>query len=612
MFYTPIFRLKKIHNIKDYVYKIYFKEENKNLWDLIFYLNSRYRDFFFWEYNGLIHSTGEINWEEILTEFPIEKIEKVWEGYIAPELLPIYTQQALFFTDYNKLLSPNFKVNPIFKKLRKRTKKGWNLSLWQKFVDKLSLNFKYQEVREEGEEIEYQVIRWFETERAENFLILKLLSGIQINLNLAQIGEKFSEEVLKNYFSFRIKGTHRIGKLVNLREKEALIYFEELKNSFFIPLEKLYPIFIPKNLSWKDKDKTELLKHLRILPQTLCRYLELFEEILNQILEPFMIRVENVELSWQPIKTSPYVVLGKERVNYSELLSVFFEKYEVYKKPQKDIKIKVLDLTLKSEKNKKLLRSAKETFLSNLEEIFKNLKLNWVIEEVIYPHKIKVWENYKVVLPSILEFLKHELSPEAFNIVIIPYAEKITEYMERLNVFYQLNKLLKPHKGMLLFDRKIKIFFKTRKEETKKIILFEILNEVFKAFEGQIYVLDEPLPFDMVAIEKEEKYYEIYNLIGELIEITDKFSPSPKDLLITSSTQKFGSNIVNLQKGSFVLKECENLGIGWGADLGHRTSLVTLPSKEDFGLRIFNKIQIPKEQNRDLIKKTIYSLRFFL
>ena len=316
---TTTFKVKRIHNIRDFSYRV---EGNINLTDLALFLNSQTDEAFFWTEGELLHSTSDIDWLELLPEELKEEIKstkRVKEGYLAQSELSKYTAFALFAADFNKVLSPNFKANPLFRKLRRRTKEGWDLSRWLKFLHELGLN---QKAERKG--IEYQIWRWFAVNPdGFEYLTLAPKGGIAINKTLKELTKDFTPEVLKKFFAFRVKGTYRVGRLKEIGE-EALLLFDggfEAK----VPLELLIPIYLPFGKSWRDKDRLGLLKASRLRPNVFCRYWNTLLEAVNKLLEPFMVKLEEANLRWDKVEFPEYVVVDKP-IPEGEVINYIFEE----------------------------------------------------------------------------------------------------------------------------------------------------------------------------------------------------------------------------------------------------------------------------------------------
>jgi len=82
---TQAYRVKRIHNIRDFVYKVSL-EGDLSLTDLALVLNSLTDEAFFWvEGNEFLHATNEIDWEKLLPEGlkgAVRSYELVREGYL--------------------------------------------------------------------------------------------------------------------------------------------------------------------------------------------------------------------------------------------------------------------------------------------------------------------------------------------------------------------------------------------------------------------------------------------------------------------------------------------------------------------------------------------------
>lgn len=538
---TTTFKVKRIHNIRDFSYRV---EGNINLTDLALLLNTLSSEAFFWTEGELLHSTSDIDWLALLPQElrgEIKNSQMVKEGYLAQGELSRYAAFALFAADFNKVLSSNFKANPLFRKLRRRTKEGWDLSRWLKFLHELGLN---QKAQKEG--IEYQVWRWFSlSPDGFEYLTLSLKGGVAINLPLKELLEKFTPEVLKKHFAFRIKGTYRVGRLEEIKDQEATLLFDGGFKSD-VPIEKLFPIYLPSEKDWREKDRLGLLKRLRIRPNTFCRYYNTLLEAVNQLLEPFMVKLQEANPRWDRVEVSPYVVVDKP-VPQSEVIDYIFEERKVYNAPFEELKINLVDLVLKSEKNKKLLRDAKNDLIENLRLFLEDIGVKSSFGELTFPQKVKRWDLS--VLPLLEEFLKENLESlkeASFNIVLIPQGEFLSEDIFALPLLESLKKALKGVKYRFITDKEVKTFYKSKKAQTKRKILFPLLKELFKTNGGSLFILDEPLPFGKVAVET-QRGYEIYNLFGELLEIAPSYEPKEEELLITFNG-KAKKNVVLLDR----------------------------------------------------------------
>jgi len=151
---TQVFTVKRIHNIRDFSYEVELSK-GFSLTDLVLYLNAIGKNSFFWTEGKYLHATSDEDWLNLLPQEVrkgIKAVGEVKKGYLAQSELSRYTAFALFTADFNRIFSPNFKANPLFKRLKRRTKEGWNLSGWMKFLHELSLNYK---LARDG--IEYQI-----------------------------------------------------------------------------------------------------------------------------------------------------------------------------------------------------------------------------------------------------------------------------------------------------------------------------------------------------------------------------------------------------------------------------------------------------------------------
>ena len=610
---TQVYRIKRIHNIRDFVYKVEL-EGDISLTDLALLLNSLTDEAFFWvEGNEYLHATSEVDWVGLLPEElkgSVKKAERIREGYLEESKLPLYTAFALFAADFNKVLSPNFKANPLFRKLRRRTKEGWNLSLWFKFLHETGLNYKFEE-----DGIEYQVWRWFavKPERFE-YITLAFKGGVAINRPFGEFVKDFDPETLKKYFAFRVKGSYRVGRLKELKGETALLQFD---GGFVseVPTDRLVPIYIPLGRGWKDKDRSGLLKHLRLTPKVICKYVELFGEAMNQLLEPFMVKLEKSEPSWEKVEVSPYVVVDRP-VEEERVLEYIFEERKVYSTPEGELKINLIDLVLKGEKNKKLLRDAKADFVENLKLFLNDIGVSVEVRELVYDKKVKLLT--REAAKEVEEFLKEhggELSEASLNIVLIPEAESLTENILSLAGVEHLKRSLKGTKYHLLTDRVVKVFFKSQKKETKREILFEVLKTLFKLNGASLYILDEPLPIGSTAL-KTERGYEIYNLFGELLEIREE-PPSVEDGVVIASERferEKGAIAVDKWTTPYAIKReiesgrCLSAERGIAFDLLKSKALTVLDKGIPFDYKTAYGVEITEDLDLNEVKKALVQL----
>jgi hypothetical protein len=614
-----LLKVKRIHNVRDFAYKV---ESNIPLIDLALYLNSLTDEAFFWAENNILHSTGEVDWLNLLPEEikkEIKEIEKVKEGYLEQSKLGQYTAFVFFVADGNRILVSNFKANPVFKKLRKRTKEGWNLSLWLKFLHDLGLGYKYKE-----ENIEYQIWRWFSTIPEGDILNITTFGGISVNKPLSEIFDNLTPEVLKKYFRFRIKGTYRIGKIleINPENGEATITFDGIDGSSTVPLDRLFPIFLPHLVgkSWNDKDRSGLLKHLRLTPKVKCKYFPVLIEVLNRLLEPYMVKVEPHQPRWEKVNYSTNVVVDKpiKANRWEDIVSYIFEERKVYNAPFDKVSIAFVDLYLKSEKNKKLLKDSKRDFIENLKLFFGDLNIKTEIKEFIFNRKIKVWD--KKALNDVVKYLRHikeELQEADFSLVLIPEPEFITQFIKQLPLLENLKELLKDINFKFITDREIKTFYKTQKVETKRKLLFGYIKEIFKTKGGTLFILDEPLPYGKVAI-KTNKGYEIYNLFGEFLGIEREFKPSDEEILIIFNSEdagKLGTIFLNKEYTPIVVKREYESGVCYNSEEGiifqisPRRGYLVLRRNYNFGFSSASKIEVGEDLNLNEAAKTVLELK---
>ena len=605
---TTVFRPKRIHNIRDFVYEV--KAEGISVGDLALFLNTLTDEAFFWTEGKYLHSTGEVDPSELLPEElkgQVKELKRVKEGYLPHSMLPTYTVFALFVADFNKTLSPNFKSNPVFRKLRRRTKEGWNLSLWMKFLHEFSLGYKHEE-----DGIEYQLWRWFSVGTTGEYVVLSFNGGVEINKTLKEVLKNFDEETLKRNFAFRVKGTYRVGRLKNLKGETAILNFEGIFESE-VPTDRLFPIYIPEGLDWREKDKTGLLKKLRLTPKTVCKYSDTLLEVINKLLEPYMVKLEKDFPRVEEVKASTHVVVDKP-VEYTAVVDYIFDERKVYNAPFEGLKINLVDLCLKSEKNKKLLKDSKKDFVENLEGFLKDINVKPQFGEMVFPKKVKewnleVWEDLEGFIKENFETLKGA----NFNIILIPYGEKLTQNIYSLPVWNKLKETLKGTKFLLLTDRDIKIFYKTQKVETKRRILFGILKELFKTNGGSLYILADPLPLGNVAVET-ERGYELYNLFGELLEIREN-APSGEDFFVVKAGGSANDGEITLSRrvAPPLLKReiesgiCSNVGLGASLPLDGKNILSVL-RKGDFDYSSSEWVNYKVEASPEEVVKTLLDL----
>ncbi|NPB05390.1 MAG: hypothetical protein GXO08_03315 [Aquificae bacterium] len=532
---TETFKLKRLHNIRDFAYRVELGPE-LSLADLALFLNGLTDEAFFWTDGELLHSTSEVDWVSLLPEDlkkEVLSVERVKEGYLEEGKLPTYAAFALFAADFNRVLSPNFKANPLFKRLRRRTKEGWNLSLWMKFLHEFSINYK---VERDG--LEFQLWRWFAVRPdASGRLTLAFKGGVAAGGNSAEFLRLFDEKTLREFFAFRVRGSYRVGRLKGLTPEGLyeLVFDGGFESK--VPVERLVPIFLPEGLDWREKDRDGFLKRLRLTPKVICRYREVLVEAVNRLLEPYMVKLESSRDRWEEVKTSPFVVVDKP-VPENEVVDYVFEERKVYNNPfEGKVRLHLLDLYLKSEKNKKLLRDAKADFAENLALFLKDLGLETEFEETTYGKKVKEWTLEGAA--GLLEFLKGErekLKDFNLNLVVVPFPEGVVDFAKVLPVWNAIAETLKGTRFVLLTDRRLKVFYKSQKAETKRRLLFGVLEELFRQNGGAVFVLDEPLPFGRVAVER-DGYFDVYNLFGEPAGRVENFEPGEEDLVISFSSE---------------------------------------------------------------------------
>jgi len=606
---TQVYKIKRIHNIRDFAYKVQLSGDI-SIADLALVLNTLTDEAFFWSEGELLHSTSDIDWTSLLSEElkeAVQSVERVKEGYLEEAKLPVYTAFALFTADFNRVLSPNFKANPLFRRLRRRTKEGWNLSLWMKFLHETGLNYKAEE-----DGVEYQVWRWFAVKPEKfEYLTLAFKGGVAINKPFGEFVKDFSPETLKKYFAFRVKGSYRVGRLKELKEETAILTFDGGIESE-VPFERLVPIYLPVGKGWKDKDRTGLLKHLRLQPKVICKYVDLFGEAINKLLEPYMVKLEKTDPRYEEVKVSPYVVVDKP-IEEGRVLEYIFEERKVYNPPEGALKINLVDLCLKGEKNKKLLRDAEADFLENLKLFLGDIGVEVSVETLAYDKKVK--ELDPPTAEDIVRFLeenKETLEGANLNILLYPEGEKITDVIRSLEGLERIKKTLKGFKYHLLPDREIKVFFKSQKKETKRRILFEVLKTLFKLNGGSLYILDEPLPLGSVAL-KTERGYEVYNLFGELVKIEQN---PPEDTAVVSAQPLEGENRVFLDKWvtPYAIKReiesgrCLSAERGITFDLLKSKALTVLSKEIPFDYKTAYGVEISEDLNLKEVETTLVNL----
>jgi len=611
-YFTETFKVKRIHNIRDFAYKLDL-EGDIGVADLALLLNSLTDEAFFWSERDILHSTSSVEWQELLPEElkgTIKNIEKVKEGYLEESKLPLYTAFALFAVDFNKVLSPNFKANPLFKRLRKRTKGGWNLSLWMKFLHEFSINYKFTE-----EDFEYQIWRWFGVRpEPEGFITLSFQSGVEVNGDTERFLKFFDEKTLKEEFVFRIKGSYRIGRLKEISPEGLFILSFDGSFESSVPTERIVPIFWANRFDWREKDRSKVLNHLRLTPKIICKYRELLTEAINKLLEPYMVQISHEPLRWEEIKISPNVVVD-EPVPEREVVDYIFEYRKVYNAPFERLKINLVDLVLKSEKNKKLLRDSKKDFLENLEGFLSDLGIDIHTEELVFDKKLKEW-SIESAKPTV-EFLKKNfetLKGADFNIVIVPQPESFSQLIRIIPVWNLIKKTLKGTKSYLLTDRSLKVFFKSQKRETKRRILFGVLRELFKLNGGSLYILDEPLPYGKIFIET-EKGYEVYNLFGELLEISKTVKVGEDDLLVSFKGLE-GDRTVFVDKTNAPVavkrdlenNRCLNAERRISFNLGRKASYLVLSKETPFGYKNASGVRVGEDLNLQEVLETLLNL----
>ncbi|RTZ60349.1 MAG: hypothetical protein DSZ31_02250 [Gammaproteobacteria bacterium] len=608
---TQVFTVKRIHNIRDFYYEVETSEV-LSLTDLALYLNAISENSFFWTEGKYLHATSDEDWLNLLPQEvrgEIKTVREVKKGYLSQSELSRYTAFALFTADFNRVFSPNFKANPVFKKLRKRTKEGWNLSGWMKFLHELSLNYKF-----EREGIEYQIWRWFAINPQEGeYLIFAFKGGISINKTLKEISQKFDGKTLKKFFAFRVKGTYRVGRLKELKGEELTLTFDGGFEST-VPTEKVIPIFIPPpDWGWREKDRTQLLKHLRLRPKVVCTYEETITEVINKLLEPYMVKIQKADLRGERIETSSYLVVDNP-IEENGVGEYIFEERKVYNAPFESLKLNFVDLCLKSEKNKKLLRDAEKDLLENLKLFLKDIGVSLEINRLTFDKKLKKFDLE--VAGEVIQFFeenKGSLENADFNLVLIPFAEFVTENIYALPLVERIKETLSGLNYHLLTDREVKVFFKTQKVATKRRVLLEVLREIFKSKGGSLYILDEPLPFGKVAIET-EKGFEIYNLFGELLGIEKEFTPEEEDLLVTFNPEKLGKNVVLLDGWTtpYALKgegkNCQSAERGVAFPVNSSTSVVVLTKKTPYDYKTAFTIKVGDNLDTAEVEKTLVDL----
>jgi len=604
------YRVKRIHNIRDFVYRVDLKEDFSST-DLALLLNFLTDETFFWVENGFLHSTSDVDWPSLLPEEvkkAVNNIEPIKEGYLAESKLPFYTTFALFTADFNKIFSPNFKANPLFKRLRKRTKEGWNLSRWMKFTHDFALNYKFTD-----NNFEYQTRRWFAVKPdGLGFLTFALKSGVEINGNIEEFLSFFDNETLKNDFAYRVKGSYRIGRLKEISPEGLFTLIFDGNFESDVPKDKVIPIFLPNRFSWKEKDKSGLLKALRLTPKVLCKYRELLLEELNRLLEPFMVRLEEATPRWEKWEISPYVVVDKP-IPQEEVANYILSGGKVYNAPFESLKLNIVDLVLKSEKNKKLLREAKTKLIEDLNDFFEKIGVKFQFSEPIFDKKLKEW-TLKTVEP-LKEFLRENttnLQKANFNIVLVLQPESFPNVIRIIPVWKEIERTLKGTKFQLVTDRGLKVFFKSQKEETKQKFLLELLKEIFKTNGGSLFILDEPMPFARVIVET-EKGYEMYNPFGELLEITQTPKVEKDDVLISYSRKGeketvFVENYYTPTALKVKEGDCSNSQVGVAFKVRKTKVYTVLKRNNPFGYKVAYGIELDERLDTGEVIDTLFKL----
>jgi hypothetical protein len=609
---VPSFNIKRIHNIRDFAYEVSLPEDI-SVGDLALLLNSLTGEAFFWpEGENVLHATSDVDWlslltEELKDEIKIEKVLK--EGYLEQSKLPLYTAFALVVADVNRLLTDNFKANPLFKRLRKKTKEGWNLSLWQKFVHNFSLGRK--EKTKEG--LELQVWRWFDpiVENSET-LSLPLKAGIEINAPFERIARYFDGETLKRFFAFRVRGSYRVGyaEELDFEKKEMVLNLGGVYKTR-IPFEKAAAIFLPDRDkgSVKRTDRLKLLKHLKLPVKVICQYTDLINDAVNTLLEPYMVSLSEISPRGERTRTSTSVVVDKP-VALSEVELYILQTGKVYSNPfESTVRINLVDLAERSEKNKKLLRDAKKLLLERLEGFFDKLGLKPEIKTHIWGEKVKTWTIH--IWPQVEEFLKSlegDLKGADFTLVLLPEGDDIEKRLFLLPLWKRIEKELATYGGKIIGDDWLKLFLKTAKEEKRVKMLFEILRELFLLKGGALYILDEPLPFGRVAVEGENGY-RIFNLFGEPVGFEPDFEPAAEDLIITKRPAGKGVFFDAASKPQTVRVEsgCLPPPVGTYFPLGNNpVYIISEPEPEAVALRFSSDAEISDVARTVLELKKLY------
>jgi hypothetical protein len=327
-----------------------------------------------------------------------------------------------------------------------------------------------------------------------------------------------------------------------------------------------------------------------------------------------MVKLEKDFPRPQEIEPSTHVVVDKP-VEYRYVVDYIFEERKVYNAPFEELKINLVDLCLKSEKNKKLLKDSKKDFVGNLQLFLNDINIKTEVGEIIFDKKVKnwdltVWKDLEGFINDNLETLKGA----NFNIVVIPYAEKLHENIYSLPLWEKLKQALKGTKLMLITDREIKTFYKTQKKETKRKILFEVLREVFKTNGGSLYILSEPLPLSSVTVET-ERGFEVYNLFGELLEIKEQ-TPSGEDIVVVKRGEVAQNNeiVLNPRVAPPVVKreiesnQCSNTSLGISLSLDGK-NIISVLRKADFGYSFGDWISYDLEAHPEDIVKTLLELQ---
>jgi hypothetical protein len=539
----------------------------------------------------------------------IAETKRVKEGYLEQSKLALYTSFALIVADLNRLLSPNFKANPLFKRLRRRTKEGWNLSLWQKFVHNFSLNKKA--TTKEG--LELQIWRWFEPRvEGDGIISIPLRGGIEINESFEKLAKLLDEETLKKYFAFRVKGSYRIGYAEEIDGERGVITLN-IGGVYrtVVPFDRVVAVYRPDldGSDWKDKDRSGLLKALRLTPKVICQYTELLREAINRLLEPYMVYLSEYTPRVSVERVPTEVVVDKP-IARSEVSLYIYETARVYSNPFSDrVRLLFVNLFERSEKNKKLLRDAKGKFLEDLKGFFERNGQTLEVEEVLWDKKVKSW-NLRT-LGEVLEFLNtlsEKLQNSDFALILIPEMETIGERIFYLPFTEGIGRFINRFRASIITDAFLKLYLKTAKVEKRAELFLSVLREMLVQSGGAPYILSEPLPFGRVFLERDGGYL-VLNLFGEVVERVSSPEPAEEDLVISFSPR---SGALYFDKRFFVEAvrsddRCENAPKGAFFGVGKGRVFAVL-GEARFGHSVANSLSLPEGVADADAVKTLLSL----